>query len=355
MSRLIALTTILLAGPAFAEEALYPGYTWQDLGRGIYLHTQIDPLAAPVDGNTTVIVSDAGILVVDTGINPAVVRAVVAKIRTLSDKPVTHVVNTHWHDDHVNGNYVYRQAFPDAQFIAHRETLGLLRERWEAMEEQREQAYASVDTGALRETAERLDASDPATAIGYRVYAGYVDALRPELAGLEYVFPDTVFGEKLVYDMGNRTVQILWPGQGNTPGDAVVWLEEERVLVTGDLVVAPVPFAFDAPMVEWVAALERLETFDAATIVPGHGPVQHDATYIRQVRELLEDTLSAVRAAQAEGAGFDNLSQAIDLEDQRRRFAGDDPLRNWAWNAFFVSPGLKSAWKSLGFPVPAEE
>ena len=62
---------------------------------------------------------------------------------------------------------------------------------------------------------------------------------------LDLVYPDLVFEETLRLSRGDRTIEIRHLGQGNTAGDAIVWLPEERVLITGDVVVHPIPFAFD--------------------------------------------------------------------------------------------------------------
>ncbi len=348
-----ALLPVPVCGLAAGD--IYPGYTWQSLGDGIYLHSQADPLAGPVDGNSVVIVSDDGVLVVDTHINPAVARAVIDEIRAMTDVPVTHVVNTHWHDDHTNGNHAYRQAFPGVKIVAHKATLESLRVEWEAMEEQRRSAYAKVEPEELRRKADELDATAPDTAITYRVYGGYVAALRPELPTLVLEYPDTVFEDALSLDFGNRGVELRWLGRGNTDGDVVVWLPDDRVLLTGDLLVAPIPFAFDSPMVDWVATLGRLRDFDAKIIVPGHGAPQHDDAYLGSVTKLIEATTNRVRAAHEEGVTFEDLAGAVDLEDLRHEFAGSSREREWAWQTYFVEPGLKSAWTSLGLPLPVEK
>ena len=86
-------------------------------------------------------------------------------------------------------------------------------------------------------------------------------------------------------------------GRGYTDGDVVVWLPEDRVLVTGDIIVAPIPYTFDSPMLDWIKTLEQIATLDVATIIPGHGSVQHDKRYLRRVRTLLESTVNAMRNA----------------------------------------------------------
>lgn len=354
MRGLICISLLPMTISGVVAEEIYPGYTWQALGNGIYLHSQADPLAGPVDGNSTVIINDDGVLVVDTHINPAVARAVIDKIRSLTDTPVTHVVNTHWHDDHVNGNHEFRKAFPDVRIISHRATLKALRNEWQAMEDQRRAAYADVDVAQLRSKATESEPTDPGSAIAYRVYAGYVAALRPELAGLTLEYPDTVFADGMTLKLGDRLIEIRWPGRGNTDGDAIVWLPADGVLITGDLLVAPIPFAFDSPMRDWSGTLAQLAELDARILVPGHGSAQLDGGYLASVMALIDATLLQVHSARENGVDFEGLAAALDLDGFRRTFAGEDPERLWAWDAYFVRPGLKSAWTSLGYPLPDE-
>lgn len=354
MWRLVLIAVLSLPVTCAANEEIYPGYGWQELGDGVFLHTQTEPLAGPVDGNSVIIVSDDGVLVVDTHINPAVTRAVIDKIRVITDVHVTHIVNTHWHDDHTNGNHAYRQAFPDARIIAHKETLKALRDEWQAMEDQRRSAYATVDVAELLRRAADPAQTDAETAIAYRLYAGYVKALRPELDSLQLEYPDTVLGDTLVYEFGSRRVELRWLGRGNTEGDVIVWLPEDRILVTGDLLVAPIPFAFDSPMQDWVGTLARLGELNARVIVPGHGAPQYDGRYLAAVQQLITGTANRVRKAAEDGIEFADLASAVDLTDFELEFAGEDAERRWAWQNYFVVPGLKSAWASLGYPLPAE-
>lgn len=352
MFRPVMCVLVMASATSVAADALYPGYAWLAVADGIYVHSQTDPLAGPVDGNSVVVVGDDGAMVVDTHINPAVTRAVIARIRSLVDVPVTHVVNTHWHDDHTNGNHEYRKAFPGLKIISHQSTLKSLHDEWEPMEEQRRAAYPLADVGQLRAAAAALEPEDPVTAVGYRVYAGYVEALRPELAAMTLEYPDTVLSDSLTVALGGRDVEVRWLGRGNTDGDVIVWLPREKVVITGDILVAPVPFAFDSPMTDWVGTLDAIEALGAVTIIPGHGPVQHDDRYLRSVRQLLVDTLNGVQHAREAGAGFADLEGAVDLTQQEARFTQGEADREFAWQSYYLGPGLKSAWVSLGYPVP---
>lgn len=346
----LSLIVALVASYALADDDTFPGYRWQRIGDGIFLHSSINPLAGPVDGNSVVIVTGSEVFVVDTHINPAAARAAIARIRSITDKPVTTVINTHWHDDHTNGNYAYREAFPDARIVAHTATLKALRKEWQPMEDGRREAYAQADVETLLNIAAAQE--DPARAFAYRTYAGYVGALQPELPALQLVYPDTVFESTLYFNSGGRRIFVEWLGRGNTDGDIIVRLPDDDLLITGDILVAPIPFAFDSPMTDWIATLEKLIAIDAGTIVPGHGAVKPDHAYAAQVLELLRTTLDEVKAAHDRGVGYEDLASEVDLSEFEVRFTNGDPEKSFAWNAYYETPGLKSAWVSLGYPLP---
>jgi len=352
----ILLFLALLACARFAAAAQsLEGYTWQEVSGGIYLHSRTDPLAGPVDGNSVVILTGEGVVVVHTHINPAAARAVIARIRALTGQPVTHIVNTHWHDDHTNGNQAFRTAFPGARIVAHQATLAALQREWEPMEAQRREAYAALSAEQVLARADTLEATDPHRAITYRIYAGYLRALKPELPGMEPIYPDTPFERELVIEQGGRRIEIRWPGRGNTEGDAIAWLPKERVMITGDLLVWPIPFAFDSPMGDWARTLDGLAALQPSLLIPGHGPVLGDTAYLRQVQALLRATVQAVERARRDGIDFPGLAGAVDLGRYEAQFTAGDPMRRHAWRTYFLEPGLKSAWTALGYPLPEQE
>jgi cyclase len=118
-------------------------------------------------------------------------------------------------------------------------------------------------------------------------------------------------------------------GRGNTPGDAIVYLPKEKILVAGDLLVHPVPYTYDGYPAEWIQTLQKMAELDAQTIVPGHGPILHDKSYLYLVTELLKSALEQMRERirQIGHPGFhslDDVKGSIDLTPFRAKFAGDD-------------------------------
>jgi len=146
---------------------------------------------------------------------------------------------------------------------------------------------------------------------------------------LKFQSATLAFDHDFTLDIGGREVQVKFLGRGNTTGDAVVYLPKERIVVAGDLVVHPIPYTYDGYPPEWIETLDRLAALDAVAIVPGHGPVLHDETYVLLVRDLLKsavDQLNAklVEVGPAVAQTLDDVKGSVDLTPFRQRFAGDD-------------------------------
>ncbi len=137
------------------------------------------------------------------------------------------------------------------------------------------------------------------------------------------------FDHDITIDVGGRDVQVKFLGRGNTNGDAVVYLPKEKIVVTGDLVVYPLPYFYDGYPTEWVQTMQNLGELDATTIVPGHGPILHDKSYIYPVRDFMKSAVDQTNAqltkiGPAMAHTVDQVRGAVDLSVFRQRFAGND-------------------------------
>jgi glyoxylase-like metal-dependent hydrolase (beta-lactamase superfamily II) len=341
----------LLASPLCAAAQPQPGkFEMVKLAEGVYAAIRAEPLADPVDGNSVVIVNEEDVVVVDTNITPASARAVIAEIKKITPKPVRYVVNTHWHNDHVTGNAAYREAYPQVDFIAHANTLA---DTLEIMLPQNKKFLddAPKNIAALEERLAKGVRRDgtPMTEKDKQEVKAYVEMFKGYMAearGYTYV-PATVTVERelVLHRAGGREIRLMHLGRGNTRGDLVVYLPKERVLVTGDLVVNPIPFSFGSYLGEWIETLRKLRALPADVIVTGHGPVQRDKAYIETVGALLESTLSQARDAVKRGLTLEETRKAVNLESFMKKFAGDDPARRRAFEGFFVAPAVERAYK----------
>ncbi len=204
--------------------------TFEELGPGLYAYT------AEGDPNTGVVIGDDSVLVVDTQATPVMAEDVIARIRGVTDKPIKHVVLSHYHAVRVLG----ASAYGADNTIASRGTYELIVERGQ-------QDYDS-EAGRFPRLFRAVES----------------------IPGLTW--PTVVFERELTLFLGKREVRIQHLGRGHTKGDTVVWLPEEKVLFAGDLVeYGATPYTGDAYLKDWPETLARLRVLGAEALVPGRG------------------------------------------------------------------------------------
>ncbi|MBL8524461.1 MAG: hypothetical protein JNN20_12290, partial [Betaproteobacteria bacterium] len=165
--------------------------------------------------------------------------------------------------------------------------------------------------------------------------------------------PTLTFVDKLVLQRGERRIELLWLGMGNTRGDVVVFLPKERIVATGDLLVLPIPFAFGSYYEEWAATLGRVDALGADLLLPGHGPVQRDREALRAVQAMLQALVREVKAVVADGASLEETRKRVTLADWKEKFAADDKTRQIAFASFVLQAAIERVWRQArGEPDP---
>jgi glyoxylase-like metal-dependent hydrolase (beta-lactamase superfamily II) len=330
------------------------GFDLVRLADGVYATVRKEPPGFAVESNSVFIIGPSDVLVVDAQSTLAATRETLAALRTVTDKPVRYLVNTHWHDDHIVGNRVYREAFPGVQFIAHAAARDYLqgpgiaararfhRDDVPAFSGFLEKALAqgkNMVGQPLDDEERRSYQSDLQLAQGY---ASVPPDFRPEL-------PDLTLSDNLTLYQGEREIQIRYLGRGHTSGDLVVWLPKERIACAGDLVVWPIPLigGDQSHVLDWPATLGRLLALEPQTLVPGHGPIMHELGYPRQLQALLTAVANRTRAALAQGAAADKLSGQVRLDDFDASFAGQSTVRRALFKMYVAGPAILSAAADL--------
>jgi glyoxylase-like metal-dependent hydrolase (beta-lactamase superfamily II) len=326
--------------PAFA-------YTIEPLAPGVYAFIEPRPTSGLVSGNSLVVVGDDGVLVLDTSHFASLARKMIADIRRLTDKPVRYVVTSHWHADHIFGNAAFHEAFPGATFLAHAETRRLaikndpqyidMQRNLATLLESYRRALATGKrrSGALLTAAERSQVE--ATIPVMLQTLGDTD--------VELFPPDATFDDAVTVYLGKREVRVMHLGRGNTTGDAMVYVPDAKVLATGDVLVAPAPYAFGSYLGDWVKVLGKIEGLEPRAIVPGHGPVEHDLAYVKSLEGLFTSVLDQARDAVKQGLSLEQTRGKVDVSSFRRALAGDDAAIAADFQAFFVEPAVERAYQ----------
>jgi glyoxylase-like metal-dependent hydrolase (beta-lactamase superfamily II) len=299
-----------------------------DLAEGVYVIRHKDGPDTNPQGNTTVVVGDRDVLVIDSGYLPSSAREDIAQIREWTDKPVRYLVNTHWHPDHVRGNATYAEAYPGLSIIGHTATPDL-EEGFDVPNLARYRARVGLLEARVKsgkgEDGKKLRDADRRAAT--EELAGRRAALR-EFDRYEPRYPHVTFSDAMTIDLGNRIVQLRYLGRGHSSGDVVAYLPRERVLVTGDLVASPVPYFFAGYPYEQIETLERLAAFDALAIVPGHGAPMQDKAFLQRTIDVMKDVrdqvVREVRRRGSISARLEDVRKSVNTEIYAQEFAGTD-------------------------------
>ncbi len=321
------------------------------VAEGVWLLHRPVATDAPFEGNTVVFEQSDGFVVVDAGGAPVAGEHLVRHIRALGPKRVKFLVYTHYHGDHNLGAGALLKAWPDLQILSTEQTRRNMTGSSMAYIKTYAASYAGmVDFGRKRLEDPSVPASEKEgwarfVAVGPSMVEGY-QALK--------AYPATLtFTQDLVLQDPGMPLELRFLGRGNTDGDAVVWAPGPKVLVTGDLVVHPIPYASACFLGEWIEVLKRLQGYDFRFLVPGHGEVQTDAVYLERLRWVLGEIRARVAPLVKEGLGLEEVRKRLDLVDLRRAFVKDeDGWGRFVFNAVFLGDLVKNAFQEAkGLPI----
>lgn len=342
---------LLLNGLLMAAGPTWAGFELQPLADGVHAVVRSEPPGLMVDGNCVLIINEQDVVVVDANVGPTSARATLAALRSLTSKPVRLVINTHWHDDHVLGNQVWRDAFPGVEFIAHRRMAEYLPgqglKNRKSMLEGAPSGVAMLKS--LLEKAQGMDGKPLAagTRASHESDIRLVERYLVETPQVDIILPTLLVDDRLSLQRGSRRIDVLHLGRGHTAGDVVVHLPAEGIVIAGDLVVAPVPLIGrdQSHVADWPRTLEKLVALAPRIIVPGHGAVQRDLQFVKRKIALLDDLRRQAEAARGRGESAEVARRNISLTDHRRIFAGDDPVLNLLFTQYVLGPGIGAVYR----------
>ncbi len=339
-------------GASGANVEASPGYRYrlERVTARVHLISQAEPFHVQPLGNVTVVEQVDGLVVIDAAGSAAAGTEVARMIRTVSDKPVKTIILTHWHADHVLGAASLLKEWPGAELLSTVGTRAHLAGPEMAMyprepDPEREAAlqHQLARTAARFAAAAHREGSSPEERSGYTRTANDVLAHAAALCGVRLVLPHRTLQHGQVIDDDRAPVEVRVPGPANTDGDAVVWLPNQRVLVTGDVVVAPFPFGFDVHPTRWAALLRVIAESGFRHLIPGHGPVLKDSRYLARIAAALDRVTDQVRAARSAGVAGGSIASGINAAAEIDAFAGSNPwLRRWV-RAYWWEPVIASA------------
>ena len=264
-----------------------------------------------VQSNAMVIVRDEDVVVVDSHVTAAAGQALLDSLSALSDKPVSYLINTHYHFDHAHGNQVFADQ---ATIIGHEYT----RERLlgNVLEEATYQLWTGDLAGAVEQMRAGLGEIEDEAQRAQMEAAIAVQAAHVQALGDVVPTPPTVTMNKtMTLQGGGRTIEIRFLGRGHTGGAVVVLLPDDGVVFTGDLLVPGPSYMGDGYAGEWVDTLEALKELEFDWLLPGHGEATQDRGIIDTFQAVLGSLWSQASAAHDEGKSAEEAADAIDFAE----------------------------------------
>ncbi len=350
---LSALLVLVSVGRAGAQS--HPAPKRVDIAEGIYLFMTPPYGEFGLDGNSVAIVTGEGVLVFDSNGTPAAAENVLAEIRKLTAQPVKYLVNSHWHWDHWYGAEVYKKAFPDVVVITQEKSRLMM--AGPAIEFNRpflEKDFPPFVQSLEKRVADGEAASPPPANLPRlkqvlaqaKFFLDQKNSVRHTLAGV-------TFQDQMEIHLGGRTIQLMNFGRAVTPGDTVLYLPREKVLLVGDLIVNPVTFALGCYPSSWLAALEKIEKLDATTIITGHEEPLRDKELLRNTMEVMRILLREGQAAKTRGLDPDAAKAAIlpQLGDLKAKITRNDPKQNGLFDLYLVDWYLHRVYDELAGPL----
>ena len=225
--------------------------------------------------NSTVLITEEGVLIVDSQGNRRAAEALLAEIRKKTADPIKWVVNGQDHGDHYLGNAVFKRE--GAAIVAEAETARIISRNYEYELEWR--------------------------------------GLDPPEAG-EHVIPEVTFEERMVIRLGGREVILLHIGAGQNPGDTVVLFPHARAAYASGAF-APKSWsstAYASSVESWIEVLEKIKALDVDTYLPGHAQRVTDRAEIDEEIVFLREIQAAVEDAIAQGLTAEETVQALTFE-----------------------------------------
>jgi cyclase len=251
----VLMTIVFFSTLAFAQPAA------RQLGNGLYAYISDNDSSA----NSTFLVGDDGILVVDTGLNAAEGTKLLGAIRQVSSLPVKFIVNTHYHPDHQGGNAT---VGPSAVVIS---------------------------TEFTRESTLRL-MNDP------------------KMSTFHFRPADLTFQHRITFHFGSSHVEVFFPGKAHTSGDALVYFPQQHTISMGDLFLNRSSPAMDEGSVEnWIHALDQVLELPVNNAVPGHFELGSKRD-LQRFRDYLSELYAQVRTLKGKGETLEQVQHDIHMD-----------------------------------------
>jgi cyclase len=304
-------------------------------------------------GNGVAIIGNDGVFFVDTYISPSYAVEAISKLKAITKLPVKYVLNTHWHYDHVIGNYEFKKVFPDCKFIMHDSTNYFMKTQVKSVIEgdleASKQGLATLEKErSERKTSNGFPITDSMLPFwDWQIKEG--KELLDNYIPLQLVTADITFTDNLTFQWGSQTLKLKHLKQyAHSEGDVIVWIPQKKLVITGDIVVGPTPYETQPNALGMIDALQQIIDMNPSIVIPGHGVVQHDLSYVKLEKEAFTSYIREAEKAVKNNIPIKEAIAYIKLDDLDYKFTGGEDLKVWTLRSMFKGQVVYQTYKRLG-------
>jgi cyclase len=293
---LAIFASLVLTGSAFAQDL---GPRVKKLADGVYVHT-----GNGFDSNSGIILTDEGVIVIDTGQNPIESRDIMATVKKLTSMPVRLVIDTEPHADHTTGHFV----FPGAVIVA---------------------AAGGGDS---------MRAADRAAPNRIQTMAATSPEMKAALEGYRFITPHIEYHDRMTINFGGKTIELIYMKGVHSESDNAVWLPKERVLFSASAFVVNQinilrPFV---TIPDILAAGRMMRALNPQFVVPGHG-TPGTVKIFDDGEQYYARLMDRVGALMKQGKSLDDIKKEVKMPEYA------------SWGSQDRMPtNVEAAYKALG-------
>jgi len=268
----LLIGAVSASAPTAAQQDAPPAATVKRIASDLYFFFDY------AGSNSVFLVTNDGVLVIDTRQHPQAGQELITEIRKITDKPIRWVINSHFHGDHTFGNAAFQAA--GAKFIAQQETQRIM-QKVQPKEMARRQSYFK---------SHNYDPNE-----------------------VKLILPDVTFDKDMTVWLGGREVRLMYLGPGQQDGDTFVYFPHAHALFTpGSFATRNIPnMAFTTSVDSWINLLERVAGMKGVDrILPAHGDVATGAD-VREFAAMLRDEYTTVKAAADKGVSLEEAQRTL--------------------------------------------
>lgn len=285
-----------------------PAFTFTEIRDNVWVGIGTGNLT--VMSNAGIVINDEDVLLIDSHVSPDAAAALLEELKQITDKPVRYVVNSHGHFDHAHGNQIYPSTI---EVIGHEYAHQMLASgasnrgrTWER--------FIGTIPGTIERLRAQLDTTTvPAEREALERRLRIQESFKTATDAVVPTPPSLTLTDRMTLYRGGREIQIEFFGRGHTGGDVVVYLPEEKIAFTGDLLGQGISYLGDAFVPEYVETLDRLKELDFETIVPGHGRPFNERERIDYYQSYLADFWLQVSELYDAGVSAADAARRIDM------------------------------------------